>query len=434
MTARKISALQPGETATLVAKLTHKELKKYSEQRNMFILNFADESGDVRAIGWDDVFSIFENALVEGKSYSIANVVVQKSRYGDRPELKFVKDTRLTVSSEDVQERPSAANICDALNLEKDAKADLYGVVARCGEQFKQLRADGHSKKKRRLTIADGTATMDVTVFDDASDASFVEGEVVRMKRLKKSDYNGHTFSSWDAPTTGEARAELEAWWKEGGQKWGDALALERIKDVPVETRLVVKGVITQVMPESTLKNGSVKKTIVIGDPSGHTIEVSLFKEAAARPVAVGDVVRITQAKVSSWNELSLSVWGLENVEVVDDPFVTEWADRQDMDDLKALTSAYAPPTNFVKIKDIAEGRCDAIGVLDIERSTLRDETGEIAVKFFKTDQPFAEGKQIVAIYRVQRGQEGLVVYSDTRLVLNPDCLEASFLNGMLRA
>src|SRR5271154_6234998 len=167
-----IEALSPySHKWTIKARCTSKSDIKTWHNRNgegkLFSANFLDESGEIRATGFNDQCDQLYDLLQEGSVYYISSpcrVQIAKKQFSNLSndyELTFERDTVVEKAEEQdgvPRVRFNFTPIGDLQSLEKDTTTDVVGILKDVGETS-QIVAKTTSKPydKRELGLVDQT-------------------------------------------------------------------------------------------------------------------------------------------------------------------------------------------------------------------------------------------------------------------------------------
>ena len=235
-----IEALSPySHKWTIKARCTNKSDIKTWHNRNgegkLFSVNLLDESGEIRATGFNDQCDQLYELLQEGSVYYISSpcrVQIAKKQFSNLNndyELTFERET-VVEKAEDQQDVPQVkfkfTSISELSSVEKDTTIDVIGVLREVGETS-QITSKTTSKPydKRELTLVDQTGfSVRLTVWGKTAASFEVPPEsVVAFKGVKVSDFGGRSLSllssgSMNAsPDIAEAH-KLKGWYNNGGQ------------------------------------------------------------------------------------------------------------------------------------------------------------------------------------------------------------------------
>ncbi|KAK5558604.1 Replication factor A protein 1 [Exophiala xenobiotica] len=235
-----IEAISPYSNKwTIKARCTSKSDIKTWHNRNgegkLFSVNLLDESGEIRATGFNDQCDQLYDLFQEGSVYYISSpcrVTFAKKQFSNLPndyELHFEKDSTVEKAEEqdDVpQVRYNFTGIADLQSVEKDTTIDVIGVLKDIGETS-QITSKTTSKPydKRELTLVDDTGySVRLTIWGKVASSFDVQPEsVVAFKGVKVSDFGGRSLSLLSSgsvsanPDMPEAH-KLKGWFDEQGR------------------------------------------------------------------------------------------------------------------------------------------------------------------------------------------------------------------------
>ncbi|KAL9092225.1 MAG: hypothetical protein Q9159_000984 [Coniocarpon cinnabarinum] len=207
-----IEALSPyAHKWTIRARCTYKgdirTWHKNTGEGKLFSCNFLDESGEIRATGFNDQCDQLYDVINEGNVYYVSSpcaVKIANRKFSNLPhdyELTFERDT-IVEKAEDQESAPKVKYnfipLSDLENVEKDSTIDAIGVLKEVAETSQiTSKTTGKPYDKRDLTICDQTGYQcRLTVWGSAATSFDVpEGSVVAFKGLKVSDFNGKSLS-----------------------------------------------------------------------------------------------------------------------------------------------------------------------------------------------------------------------------------------------
>ncbi|OLN85970.1 Replication factor A protein 1 [Colletotrichum chlorophyti] len=207
-----IEALSPyAHKWTIKARVTQKsDIKtwhKPSGEGKLFSVNLLDESGEIRATGFNDQVDQYYELLQEGNVYYISSpckVQLAKKQFSNLPndyELTFERDTVIEKAEDQSsvpQVRFNFCNIQELQEVEKDATVDVIGVLKDVGEVSSiTSKSTGKPYEKRELTIVDDTNySVRVTIWGKSATSFDARPEsVVAFKGTKVSDFGGRSLS-----------------------------------------------------------------------------------------------------------------------------------------------------------------------------------------------------------------------------------------------
>jgi replication factor A1 len=207
-----IEALSPyAHRWTIKARVTHKgEIKTWHNKNGegkLFSVNLLDDSGEIRATGFNDIVDQWYDMLQEGGVYYISSpcqVKLAKKQFSNLNndyELTFERDTVIE-KCEDLdgvpQVRYNFTTLADLQTVEKDSTIDCIGVLQDVGE-VSEIVSKTTSKpySKREITLVDDTGyNVRLTIWGKtAIDFSAQPESVIAFKGVKVSDFNGRSLS-----------------------------------------------------------------------------------------------------------------------------------------------------------------------------------------------------------------------------------------------
>ncbi|KAI9794150.1 MAG: Replication factor A protein 1 [Candelina submexicana] len=207
-----IEALSPYQNKwTIKARCTHKTDIKTWHNKNgegkLFSVNLLDESGEIRATGFNDQCDLLYDLFSEGGVYYITSpcrigmAKKQFSNLNNDYEMTFERDTLVekAEAADDVpQIRFNFTNIGDLQTVEKDTTIDTIGILKEVGE-VSQITSKSTSKPydKRELTLVDNTNySVRLTIWGNTATTFDTPPEsVVAFKGVKVSDFGGRSLS-----------------------------------------------------------------------------------------------------------------------------------------------------------------------------------------------------------------------------------------------
>jgi replication factor A1 len=207
-----IEALSPySHKWTIKARCTNKSDIKTWHNRNgegkLFSVNLLDESGEIRATGFNDQCDLLYDLFQENSVYYISSpcrVQIAKKQFSNLNndyELTFERDTQVEKAEEQdgvPQVRFNFTGIADLQSVQKDTTVDVVGILKEVGETS-QITSKTTSKPydKRELTLVDQTGySVRMTVWGKTAAAFEVPTDsVVAFKGVKVSDFGGRSLS-----------------------------------------------------------------------------------------------------------------------------------------------------------------------------------------------------------------------------------------------
>lgn len=196
---------------TIKARVTTKtDIKRWNKNNNegkLFSVNLLDESGEIRATGFNDQCDAFYDLLQEGSVYYISTpckIGFAKKQFSNLPhdyELTFERDTVIEKAEDQTNVPQVKFNFCSIAGLEdveKDSIVDVIGILKEVGEVNEiTSQKNNNTFQKRDLTLVDDTGhSVRLTVWGKTANSFDTALEsVVAFKGTKVSDYNGRSLS-----------------------------------------------------------------------------------------------------------------------------------------------------------------------------------------------------------------------------------------------
>ncbi|KAK1148283.1 Replication factor A protein 1 [Aspergillus melleus] len=207
-----IEAISPyAHKWTIKARCTSKSNIKTWHNRNgegkLFSVNLLDDSGEIRATGFNDQCDMLYNIFQEGSVYYISSpcrVQIAKKQFtnlNNDYELTFERDT-IVEKAEDQSDVPQVrfnfTIIGDLQSVEKDSTIDVIGVLKEVGETSQIVsKTTNKPYNKRELTLVDNTGfSVRLTIWGStAMNFDAAPESVVAFKGVKVSDFGGRSLS-----------------------------------------------------------------------------------------------------------------------------------------------------------------------------------------------------------------------------------------------
>ncbi|KAJ5101467.1 Nucleic acid-binding OB-fold-containing protein [Penicillium alfredii] len=235
-----IEAISPYSNKwTIKARCTSKSNIKTWHNKNgegkLFSVNLLDDSGEIRATGFNDQCDMLFDLFQEGSVYYISSpcrVQIAKKQFTNLNsdyELTFERDTLVEKTEEqnDVpQIRFNFTTIGDLQSVEKNTTTDVIGVLQDVGNASQIVsQATKKPYDKRELTLVDNTGfSVRLTVWGaTANNFNVMPESVVAFKGVKVSDFGGRSLSLLSSgsmtvdPDIGEAH-RLKGWYDAQGR------------------------------------------------------------------------------------------------------------------------------------------------------------------------------------------------------------------------
>ncbi len=196
---------------TIKARVTHKsDIRTWHKQNSegkLFSVNLLDESGEIRATGFNDQCDQLYELFQEGSVYYISSpckVQLAKKQFSNLPndyELTFDRDT-VVEKAEDQDNVPQVrynfTNIGALQDIDKDSTIDVIGVLKEVAE-VTQITSKSTQKPfdKRELTLVDDSGySVRLTIWGKTATAFDAEPEaIIAFKGTKVSDFGGRSLS-----------------------------------------------------------------------------------------------------------------------------------------------------------------------------------------------------------------------------------------------
>ncbi|KAJ5234479.1 Replication factor A protein 1 [Penicillium citrinum] len=235
-----IEAISPYNNKwTIKARCTSKSNIKTWHNKNgegkLFSVNLLDDSGEIRATGFNDQCDVLYDLFQEGNVYYISSpcrVQMAKKQFtnlNNDYELTFERDT-VVEKAEDQSDVPQIrfnfTSVGDLQTVEKDTTTDVIGILKEVGESSQIIsKGTGKPYDKRELTLVDNTGfSVRLTIWGATANNFNVPPEsVVAFKGVKVSDFGGRSLSLLSSgtmtvdPDIGEAH-RLKGWYDAQGR------------------------------------------------------------------------------------------------------------------------------------------------------------------------------------------------------------------------
>ncbi|KAF2195423.1 replication protein-like protein A 70 kDa DNA-binding subunit [Zopfia rhizophila CBS 207.26] len=224
---------------TIRVQCTHKgDIKTWHNKNGegkLFSVNLLDDTGEIRATGFNDTCDRLYDVFQEGTVYYISapcRVTLAKKQFSNLPndyELQFERDTNVE-KAEDQENAPQIrynfTKIGDLGSVEKDTTIDTLGVLKDVGEVNEIISKNTNKPfSKRELTIADDSQTsVRLTIWGNTAQSFDAPLEsIIAFKGVKVSDFGGRSLSLLSSgsmtidPDIDEAH-KLRGWYDAAGQ------------------------------------------------------------------------------------------------------------------------------------------------------------------------------------------------------------------------
>ncbi|KAF8786558.1 replication protein A 70 kDa DNA-binding subunit-like [Argiope bruennichi] len=207
-----INTLTPYQNKwTIKARVTNKTpLRTYSNSRGegkVFSVNLLDESGEIKATGFNDTADKYYNMLEVNKVYYISRATLKTanqrfSTVKNDYEITFNNDTTIAPCEESSSSIPMLqydfVPIAQIEQVEKDSNIDVIGVCKSCSDlQTFVARTTNKEMTKRDIKLVD-RSNREVNLTLWGKEAENFDGSlnpVVAVKGARVSDFNGKSLS-----------------------------------------------------------------------------------------------------------------------------------------------------------------------------------------------------------------------------------------------
>lgn len=206
-----IDQLSPYQSSwTIRARVSYKgDMRTWHNERGdgkLFNVNFLDETGEIRATGFNAAADKFYDLLQEKKAYYVSKCTMQQAKpqfsHLEHPyELQFDKDTIIEPCEDDSalpKNHFSFYKLDQVQNLDNGIYIDVIGVLKEVRPKTEIIaRSTGKPFDRRDVVIVDDTHfAITVALWNkSARDFDLEEGTVVAFKGARVQDYNGKSLS-----------------------------------------------------------------------------------------------------------------------------------------------------------------------------------------------------------------------------------------------
>ncbi|RKO86700.1 replication factor rfa1, partial [Blyttiomyces helicus] len=212
-----IKSLSPYQNKwTIRARVLQKsEIKTWTNQRGdgkLFNCLLVDESGEIRATGFNDAVSQFYDLLVENQVFYISKATIKaaKAQYNTAKndyEMSFDSSTSIepcadTAGVPMIEYNPTDLN--KLFDVEKDATIDVVAVIKEVGELNEILsKTTQRPIKKRDIVIVDmSQQEVRMTLWGRQAESFAADGNpIIACKSVRVGDYGGRTLSMYSGST-----------------------------------------------------------------------------------------------------------------------------------------------------------------------------------------------------------------------------------------
>lgn len=211
-----IEGLSPYQNKwTIKARVINRsDIKHWSNQKGegkLFSVTLMDESGEIRATGFNEAVDNFYELLSEGKVFYISRARVniakkQFSNVNNEYELTLDNNTEVSPCDDDAvpQIKYKFTPIDQLGNHEKDEILDVLAVVKDVGELGSiNSKATQKPFSKRDITLVDQTQhSVRLTLWGKQAESFNGEGQpVIAFKGVKLGDFGGRSLSMYSSST-----------------------------------------------------------------------------------------------------------------------------------------------------------------------------------------------------------------------------------------
>jgi replication factor A1 len=193
--------------ARVTAKSDIKTWHKATTEGKLFSVNLLDESGEIKATGFNDQCDAFYDLFQEGAVYYISSpcrVQMAKKQFTNLKhdyEITFERDTVIEKAEDQSSVPQMMFNFCSLGELngvEKDSTVDVIGVLKKVDDVTSiNSKKDNRPFQKRELSIVDDTGfEIRVTIWGKTAVSFDAQPEsIVAFKGTKVSDFGGRSLS-----------------------------------------------------------------------------------------------------------------------------------------------------------------------------------------------------------------------------------------------
>ncbi|ORY31367.1 hypothetical protein BCR39DRAFT_90121 [Naematelia encephala] len=233
-----IEGLSPYQNKwTIKARVTQKsEIKHWSNQRGegkLFSVTLMDETGEIRATGFNEAVDNFYELLQEGKVFFISRARIniakkQFSNVNNEYEIMFENQSEIEPCDDETvpQVKYNFTPIGELGNLQKDELCDVIGIVKEVhelGSVTSKATQKPFAKRDIQLVDQSGQAVRLTLWGKQAENFEHNDEPVIAFKGVKVGDFGGRSLSMFSSatmmvePQIGEAYA-LRGWYDANGR------------------------------------------------------------------------------------------------------------------------------------------------------------------------------------------------------------------------
>ncbi|KAG9244496.1 putative RFA1 protein [Calycina marina] len=309
---------------TIKARVTNKsDIKTWHKQTGdgkLFSVNLLDQSGEIKATGFNDQCDLLYEQLQEGSVYYISGCKVQfaKKQFSTLPndyELTFERDS-VVEKAEDSDEVPQVqynfSTVGDLQTIEKDATIDIIAVLKEVHEVSQIVsKTTSRPYDKRDLTIVDESGySVRMTIWGKGAVSFDANPEaVVAFKGVKVGDFGGRSLSLLSSgsmavdPDIPEAH-RLKGWYDSNGRTNNFASHSNLASAVAAGGRTDVIKTIAEVRDENLGLNGeeadyfTTKATVVYVKNENFAYPGCMSEGCSKKVIDVGDGWRCEKCNI----------------------------------------------------------------------------------------------------------------------------------------
>mmetsp|Transcript_8710 Transcript_8710/g.32158 ORF Transcript_8710/g.32158 Transcript_8710/m.32158 type:complete len:598 (-) Transcript_8710:86-1879(-) len=226
---------------TIKARVTQKgdvrTWNRNDKSGRLMSVDLVDDSGEIRAVMFNDVVDKLGNILEQGRVFYIKGGRLKEANtrfnhLGHKCEITFNDQTIVQPAEEDASlptVKINAVPIASLSTCQDNSNVDVLGIIKAVGELV-QGRSEKSNKDytKRNVTVcdnSDGKQCVDITLWgEQAQNFNFEVGQVVAVTKCRKSSFNNVTLSARSFsqivsdPSLPQA-ANLLNWYQNGGSE-----------------------------------------------------------------------------------------------------------------------------------------------------------------------------------------------------------------------
>ncbi|KAI8928253.1 hypothetical protein BC831DRAFT_423805 [Entophlyctis helioformis] len=218
--------------ARVINKSQVRTWNKGGREGRLFSVTFADESGDIRATGFNDAVNAFYDILEEGKVFYVSKAAIkaankQFNTTSNDYEMTIEVSTTIVPCVDETQFptiRYNTVSLDKLLEVEKDTNVDIIGVVKECNPCATIVTKAAKELKKRDLLLVDESGwSVRLTLWGrQAETFEHHDNPIIAIKGARVGDWGGRTLSCQMSSTVElnpqiEESYKLRAWYDSVG-------------------------------------------------------------------------------------------------------------------------------------------------------------------------------------------------------------------------